>query len=393
MLNERVEFNPQQEDDFSAYPATPAVFLLRGDAEAAEPYISKTANLRRRLERLLGKPAEGSRRLNLRSQTRWIEFTQTGSDFAAGFLLYRLLRQVLPDSYERRLRLRPAPLIKFHMSNPYPRASVTTRIGRTGSESCYYGPFPSRAAAEKLANDVLDFFKMRRCVENLNPDPAFPGCIYSEMKMCLAPCFKGCTDEEYASEVGRVRDWFDSAGDSLVREIASARDQAAANLEFESAAALHDRVEKVKLVAREVPEIVQRLDRLVGVIVQPSAVPECVDFFALRAGRIVGSVKFSIAPPEHTKSQSMESRIGQALQEVIAEPSGNMTEIEEHLAILKRWFYRSNRAGEIFLADEKGNLPMRRLVRGVGRVLRGEKISDAELQKPGQLGPAEGVSH
>jgi excinuclease ABC subunit C len=45
-------------------------------------------------------------------------------------------------------------------------------------------------------NDSLDFFKMRRCVDDLHPDPAFPGCIYSEMKMCLAPCFKGCSDEE-----------------------------------------------------------------------------------------------------------------------------------------------------------------------------------------------------
>jgi hypothetical protein len=36
----------------------------------------------------------------------------------------------------------------------------------------------SRAAAEKFLNDSLDFFKMRRCVEDLHPDPAFPGCIY-----------------------------------------------------------------------------------------------------------------------------------------------------------------------------------------------------------------------
>ena len=57
-------------------------------------------------------------------------------------------------------------------------------------------------------NDSLDFFKMRRCVDDLHPDPAFPGCIYSEMKMCLAPCFKGCTDERYADEVKRVQTLF-----------------------------------------------------------------------------------------------------------------------------------------------------------------------------------------
>ncbi len=45
----------------------------------------------------------------------------------------------------------------------------------------------------------------------------------------------------------------------------------------------------------------------------------------------------------------------------------------EHLALLKRWYYRGSRAGEIFFADAKGELPMRRIVRGISRVFRGEK--------------------
>ena len=60
---------------------------------------------------------------------------------------------------------------------------------------------------------------MRRCTFDLNPDPSFPGCVYSEMKMCLAPCFKGCTDEAYAAEVARVQEYFDSGGQSLLREL------------------------------------------------------------------------------------------------------------------------------------------------------------------------------
>ena len=49
----------------------------------------------------------------------------------------------------------------------------------------------------------------------------------------------------------------------------------------------------------------------------------------------------------------------------------------EHLALLKRWFYRSTRSGEIFFADVKGGLPLRRLVRGIARVYRGEKPETA----------------
>jgi excinuclease UvrABC nuclease subunit len=378
VLAHRLEFTPDRDAEVSAAaPAAPAVFLLRGDDVQAEPYASKTANLRRRLQRLLGRPEELSRKLNLRDRVRWIEYTPTGSDFESGFLLYKLLRATFPQAYSQRLRFRFAPLIKLHLDNEYPRASITTRLGRLNGRSLYYGPFSSRAVAEKFADDSLDFFKMRRCVDDLNPDPKFPGCIYSEMKMCLAPCFKGCTDEDYHAEVARVRAYCDSSGFSLVREISAQRDEASTRLDFENAAALHARLEKLKPVLSQLPEIVHRIDRLAGVLVQASALPESVALFRFDCGHIDGPVAFPIQAAEHTKSQSMESRVQEALATLPPAEAKSTLETMEHLAILKRWYYRSSRTGEIFFGDEKGALPLRRLVRGISRVYRGEKPEEA----------------
>ena len=383
MLSHTLEFIPSRDEEvFASVPAAPAVFLLHSDDPQAEPYVSKTANLRRRLQRLLGSPTEHSKKLNLRDRVRWIEYTPTGSDFESGFLLYRVLRATFPKVYSDRLRLRFAPLIKLHLSNEYPRASVTMRLGRLNGRNLYYGPFPSRSIAEKFANDSLDFFLMRRCVDDLHPDPTFPGCIYSEMKMCLAPCFKGCTDAEYQAEVGRVRQYLDSRGESLVREISQQRDAASANLEFENAAALHSRVDKLKPVLSQLPEIVQRIDSLNGTIVQHSVEPESVNFFLLRAGYLSGPFAFAIQPGEHTKSQSMESRVREALAAVPSVESRSTLETMEHLALLRRWYYRSSRVGEIFLADAQGALPLRRVVRGIARVYRGETPEPAASGGP-----------
>jgi excinuclease ABC subunit C len=377
VLSERLEFIPDRDAEvFASAPAAPAVFLLRSDDPEAEPYVSKTANLRRRLQRLLG-PPEQTRRLNLRDRVRSIEYATTGSDFESGFLLYRVLRSAFPKTYTDRLRLRFAPLLKLHLENEYPRASITTRLGRIGGQNLYYGPFLSRSAAEKFANDSLDFFKMRRCVDDLLPDPEFPGCIYSEMKMCLAPCFKGCTDDDYHAEVARVQAYFDSSGDSLVREITVGRDQASSSLEFENAAALHATAEKLKPVLGQLPEIVRRIDQLTAIMVQPSAIPASVVFFFVDAGLISGPLTFPIQATEHTKSQSMESRVQAALATLPPTNSKSALETMEHLALLKRWFYRSTRTGEIFFADLKGGLPLRRLVRGIARVYRGEKPETA----------------
>jgi excinuclease ABC subunit C len=384
-----LDFVPARDSEvFASVPAAPAVFLLRGDGPSAEPYITKTANLRRRLQRLLGPATEHSKRLNLRDRVRHIEFIATGSDFESGFLLYRLLRTSLPKTYADRLRLRFAPLVKLHMENQYPRASVTTRLGRLQGKSIYYGPFPSRAAAEKYANDSLDFFKMRRCVDDLNPDPKFPGCIYSEMKMCLAPCFKGCTDEEYRTEVSRVQSYFDSGGTSLLHEISTHRDAASTNLDFETAAAIHARLEKLQPTLSQLPDIVRRIDRLSALMVQPSASPACVNFFHIHCARIDGPLVFPIQSSEHTKSQSIESRVQETLNASPPADTKNALETMEHLALLKRWYYRSHRVGEIFFADEKGVLPFRRIVRGIARVYRGEK-PETEPIPPTTVHPGE----
>jgi excinuclease UvrABC nuclease subunit len=377
---QRIEFFPDRDSElFAAAPASAALFVLRGD-EGSEPYVGKSSNLRRRLQRLLGSVDGQSRKLNLRDRVCWIEWMPTGSDFEAGFLLYQTLRREFPKTYDKRLRLRFAPLVKLILDNPYPRATITTRISGTKSNAQHFGPFATRVAAEKFANDSLDLFKMRRCVDDLHPDPAFPGCIYSEMKMCLAPCFKGCSDEEYSAEVGRVQQYFESGGQSLVREIERQRDEASVNLDFEGAAALHARLEKVKAAAYQLPEIVRRLDQLNGLMVQPSAERESVTLFKIAAGLISDPVKLNVgkqAEASHlaTRPQSMEARISDALAAAEPHKLRGAWEWMEHLALLKRWYYRTSKVGELFLADSSGELPMRRVVRGVSRVFRGEKPS------------------
>ena len=381
-LSEQLEFRADlpaqaEQEFFSSLPAGSAVFVLRAADETAEPYVGKTSNLRRRMLRMLGESESASRRLNLRERVRSIGFQRVGSDFEAQLVLYRVLRAEFPHSYERRLRLRPAPLIRMLMENAYPRVTVTSRITSLRGESRYYGPFPSRAAAEQFANDALDFFKLRRCTEELNPDSAFPGCVYSEMKMCMAPCFKGCSDEEYASEAARVEQFFSTGGHTLALELTHARDQASEQMEFERAATLHTQLEKLHKLRSQLPEIVHRVDRLDAVMVQPSHLPGSVALIRVRWGRLCAPVQLMVNAPTVIGSvktpSSMESRISAALELAPAPEVSSAQEWIEHLAILKRWFYRTAKVGEIFFADEKGELPMRRVVRGVSRVFKGEK--------------------
>jgi excinuclease UvrABC nuclease subunit len=372
LLTNSISFSPDHPPDFFVqFPAAPAVFVLRGAEESAEPYVSKSANLRRRLQRLLSPPESQSRRLNLRGRVALIEYCLTGSDFESTLLLYRVLRKEFPEGYQKRLRLRPAPLVRLNLENEYPRAYVTTRMGKMSGRSLYYGPFRTRAVADKFLNDSLDLFKMRRCTFDLNPDPSFPGCVYSEMKMCLAPCFKGCTDEAYRAEVARVQAYFDSDGQSLVQELETERERLSAELDFEAAAAQHAKIAKVKGILSVCDDICVRVDRLDAVMIQPSTVTGAVALFRFHKGELAGPLTFVVEAED--PAQSTDKRAQTELDSLGRSDIAPAQRFSEELAILKRWYYRTHKVGEIVLARADGELSIRKVVNAVDRVLRGEK--------------------
>ncbi len=396
-------FSPERSADIIAsLPESSAVFQLRGADTAAEPYINKTANLRKRLDRLLSPASPDSKRLNLSEATTSIDYTLTGSDFENRLLLYHAMKTRFPHSYRKRMKLIPAPLVKIGWENNYPRAYFTRRLGK-GSSNIYYAPFASKSAANKFLNDALDLFKSRRCTFNIHPDPSFPGCIYSEMHMCLAPCFAGCTDDEYRAEVSRVQEYLDTRAGSLVAQLEAERDNASKQLEFEQAAALHAKIEKAKAPWSGVPEIVGRIRDLHAVIVQRSALPDHVALFEFRDGLFYGPVQFNTQGMLHPnpsagstslfahphmaepvplgdsaptsggkpKPQNLEARVRDLLSSIHSRQPLPPEEVTDHLALLKRWYYQRNHKGEIFMTHS-GELPVRRIVRGISRVFRGE---------------------
>ena len=102
--------------------------------------------------------------------------------------------------------------------------------------------------------------------------------------MCLAPCFAGCTKEEYDVEVGRVLETLESSGAALTEELAREREAASNALDFERAAALHKRLDKVSAALRGMPDIARRIEELDVVILQRAAEHQTIAVFPVRGG-------------------------------------------------------------------------------------------------------------
>ena len=365
-------FDPgaESQDFFDSFSARPAVFALFPPVRngiVAAPYLGRTHDLRRRLKRLLSLRGHSSRLLNLREATARIEYEPVGSAFEGLWRLYLLNKHYFPRHYRDRLRLKPPALLKLNLQNRFPRCYPTRRLVR--DNSLYYGPFPSLMAAERFAAEFLDFFKIRRCVEDLNPDPSHPGCIYSQLHMCLAPCFLGCTGSEYQGEVQRVVEFLDSQGGSLLRALQAERAQAAESLEFEQAAKIHHRLGKANELLRQKPELARKLDDLEALILLPSAEAKSVVFFRVRRGEIRGPAALSFdenvpapTPLDRQLHDLLESLSGEGTKPLALPPW-------EHLALLARWYYSSFREGELVMLNANQATPHARLIRVCRKLL------------------------
>jgi excinuclease ABC subunit C len=404
-------------------PQRPAVFALYGEAANAEPYIGRTPNLRGRLERLLLPSPKHPKRLQLAGRVRRIVYRLTGSDFESLLAQFDLLQEIYGPKALERMHLGAPAFIRYLGGNPYPRITVTNKPSQREADWAY-GPFASRAAAERFAEEALKLFLLRRCTDDLDPNPSHPGCVYSEMKMCLAPCYKGCTDERYGEESAAVRDFLATRGESKLVTLRTERDAASADLEFEKAAALHAQAQKVEAVRALAPELVQPMSKLRALVLQASANPDEVALFLFQDGRLRGPVGFSTlgmriqnersgssslfaqpmaleALPEEAGIRDQGTGISSASaleavstnEVIVVKPARGvlearleavLAELEKpasllhaaavarqgHLALLKRWYYRPEvrRVGEVFFPDAGGHWPVKAILRGVGRV-------------------------
>jgi hypothetical protein len=350
-------------------PQAQAVFALYGAEARAEPYIGRTPNLRARLERLLEPSAKHPRRLHLAGLVRRIEWQLTGSEFESLLAQFSLLDEVFGAKALERMHLRHPAFVRFLGSNAYPRITVTHRPSLREADWAY-GPFPSRAAAERFSEEALKLFLLRRCTDDLAPDPTHPGCVYSEMKMCLAPCYKGCSDERYAEEAAAVESFLATRGESRLVTLRAQRDQASAELAFESAAALHAQVQRVEAVHGLAAELVRPLSRLRAVILQASAKPDEVAVFLFENGRMRGPAAFStVGMPEKQgpREQGSEGTENQGAREQGSEGTENQGAREQ-----------GSEGAEINTSSS-------------GEVLKGHDFSRAnsEQQKEGALAPEE----
>jgi hypothetical protein len=280
--------------------------------------------------------------------------------------MYQITREHFPDDYLKRLRLRLPWFLALDGYDAFPRFEIVNRPARRHSTA--YGPFFSRDLAQRYEQEVLGLFQIRRCSETLSPAPDHPGCIYGEMNQCLRPCQCAVSKDEYANEVRRLDEFLATNGKITAAAMASARERASSEMDFEQAAQLHKRFEKVSAAAASRDAVIAPLDSFNGLALTRGVAEQECRLWPMLAGYWQKPVilHFStMEPGARSLDQELRERLAAALSGE-AEHSGNRV---EQMAVFARWYYSSWRDGQWFSFSKLADLNYRRLVREISGVL------------------------
>lgn len=340
-----------------AAPSVPeGLGVIRIDLGGLPPYVGQARSLRRRIARLRG--LFGDRIVR-------IAYQPAGSSFEAKVVLWRAAREAWPQDYREKLRLRAPLLVKTLQNNRFPRLAVTSRIRGAG---LYYGPFRSRVFAERFEEDLLDFFQVRRCTENLEPSAGHPGCVFGEIGKCMRPCQQAVSDEEYRAEFGRLLQALESGGESLAGALEQQRNAASEQLRFEQAKGLHDKALAARKLFLGSPEAAD-LDHWHGLVVQKGAARNSIALFPVHGGCLEPKIELQLQLAE---AGSLDQRLREALERAAFRP-GSPAEQEDSMGLVSRWLFSSWRDGEFLNIESFQIIPYRKLVNAVSRVSHGRR--------------------
>ncbi|MBI5834092.1 MAG: excinuclease ABC subunit UvrC [Armatimonadetes bacterium] len=267
-------------------PVQPGCYLMR-DARRKVLYVGKATSLRSRVRSYFQAGAQHSPRIaQMVCQVDDVNYIVTASEVEALILEAELIKRYRPR-YNIRLRDdKRYPLLKF-TREPFPQLVECRQTRPDGAR--YFGPYTNSSAMRAFERLIRRLFHIRRCTYALDADSRLRPCLDHHLGLCDAPCAGLIDETAYAALVDASADLLRGRVDALLADLEAQMAAAAANLEFERAAALRDLLADVRKASAQQQRVVS--GRVEDIDVLATAQHEdisCVKVLFVREGRVLG---------------------------------------------------------------------------------------------------------
>lgn len=317
----------------------PGIYRMYGLGD--EPlYVGKSVRLRTRLLSYF-RAARGEKAWELIQETARIEWDYIPNEFFSLIREMKLIQRWQPRFNVQHKRRRIYAFVKI-TREPAPRVLPVTRIAEDGAT--YYGPFPRVRALANTVREVVQVLGLRDCPADT---PVFfddqlemfeagrvPLCIRAELGSCLAPCCGTPTADEYRAAVDLARRFLEGRAEAPLADLERRMSDASARLEFEYAALLRDRLERLRAFRDELVAFRGRVEDLTFLYKVPGF--EGDDrVYLIRRGRIRREMRLP-------KGRRARTAVARAVEDVYGDtdlgPAGLEPQDAAEILLVARWF-------------------------------------------------------
>ena len=228
------------------FPHSPGVYRYY-DSEGTVIYVGKAKDLHKRVAQYFVPPE----RLNAKtrvlvSKIADAQYSVVDSEADALLLENNLIKQYKPKYNILLKDSKTYPWICV-TDEPFPRVFITRRVTKGAR---YFGPYSSAFHAHRLVDFFTSAYPLRSCKYKIDSEAIlrhkFRPCLDFHLGKCKGPCIGAYSQEEYAADIAEIVRILGGDTASLIREYTAKMQQAAAELDFEHAQVLKDRIDVLR---------------------------------------------------------------------------------------------------------------------------------------------------
>ena len=269
-------------------PSNPGVYRML-DAKGEALYVGKARNLKKRVVAYTQLARLPERLRRMVADTVSMEIVTTHTEAEALLLEANLIKKLQPR-YNILLRDdKSYPWLMLTEDHPFPQ--LAKHRGAQTRKGSYWGPFASAWSVNQTVQALQRVFLLRTCADTVFANRTRP-CLLFQIKRCSAPCVGRVSEAEYKTLVDQAKTFLSGKTSAVQKDLATAMQEAAEQLEFERAAAIRDRIRGLTHVQGTDVINPASLGEADVIALHQEAGQSCVQVFFIRGGRNNGNRSF-----------------------------------------------------------------------------------------------------
>ena len=299
------------QEELKKLPGKPGVYIMHDEKDAII-YVGKAVSLKNRVRQYFQVSRnKGAKIDQMVTRIRRFEYIVTDSELEALVLECNLIKEHRPKYNTMLKDDKTYPFIKVTVNEDYPRILFSRSMKK--DKSRYFGPYTSAGAVKDTIELLRKVYKIRSCQRNLPRDIGKERpCLNYHIHQCKAPCQGYISKEEYRKNVSEAMDFLNGNYEPIMKLITERMNEAAENLEFETAIEQRELLNSVKQVAQKQKITVSDGEDkdIIGVDIQDT--DAVVQLFFVRDGRMIGRDHFFLrVAPQDTERDIVGSFLTQ----------------------------------------------------------------------------------